>query len=135
MCNKKYLAGRVDKAKKAMQFAVVVSRNKDGKPRTILTPGKDMRDYHVIIRRHGVISVELNVDTGFGLLKPKFASRFITYHSMAALMICAKEAGRNISWCANKEDAENLSRLGGRVFAVVNHDNSSVVMYGVYNDN
>ena len=135
MCDKELLGGRVDRAKKAVQFSLVVSRDQKGRPKVVLTPGKNMRDYHIIIRRNGSLSVELNVDTGFGLLKPRFAARYITYHAMAALMICAKEAGKSISWCANKEDANSLSRIGGDVFVVKNHDNVNVVMYGVYNDN
>lgn len=132
MVNRANLPNRVEKAKGAVPFIKVLSRDLMGRPKTLLVPGSDAKLYHVIVRRHAGVSTEINIDTGGGLIKPDYAHKNVTYHSMAALMYCARERGFRIRWCADKVDAKNLSNLGGAPFTVTNHDNASSKLYGVY---
>lgn len=134
MCNKQNLPNRVEKAKAAKRFSRAMSHDRDGRPKTFVVPGTEGKRYHVIVRRKPRLTVELNLDTARGLIKPYYARQHITYHSMAALMMAAEREGYKIAWCANKKDAERRARLRGRVFSVQNFDNRDNIEYGVLYD-
>lgn len=128
------LEKRVTKAQAALNFVNVLQRDRRARVVSVLVPGSKAKTYHVILRRNPVLSCEINIYTPFGLVKPKYARTVITYHAMAAVMLAAKENGFSVSWCANEDDAKNLSNLGGTSFILYNHDNNHVKMYGVYHD-
>lgn len=134
MCNRQNLPNRVRKAHAAKVFAKVLQRDAYNRVVKVLVPGSEGKHYQVIIRRTPYLSVELLLDTSMGLVKPHFAYRYITYHAMATLMIAAEENDYRLSWCASREDAERLSRIGGRVLRIHNFDNRDVVEYAVLYD-
>ena len=129
--NRKNLHARVEKAKAAMLFAKVLHYDSDGRVISILLPGTQGKNYHVIIRRRPA-SVELNLETAMGFVKPYYAHHYITYHAMAAMMVAAREQGYKIQWCASGEDARRLSNIDGIPFRITNHDNPEIKMWGVY---
>lgn len=131
MCNKANLPNRVEKAKAAMQFAKVTQRDKDGKIRSVILPGSEGKRYQVILRRdnRGLTS-ELLLLVNNSQLKPGYTNQ-ITYHQMAAVQMAANGNGYKVAWCANKNDAERLAKLGGRIFTFRNFDNRESVMYAV----
>ncbi|MFA5166570.1 MAG: hypothetical protein WC449_04755 [Candidatus Paceibacterota bacterium] len=131
MCNKTNLPDRVEKAKAAINFAKVSQYDTDGKVKSVLVPGSEGKQYQVIIRRsRGVMSTELLLVVNNQTVKPTYAKN-ITYHSLTAVMIAAKEQGYNVTWTVNREDAVRLSRIGGTVFHIYNFDNPQELMWGV----
>jgi len=132
MCNKQNLPERIKKSRSAVRFASVLHYDYRGCVTSVLLPGSDGKRYYVIVRRGKHISTELNVDTGYGLQKPPFARRTLTYHALAAIMVAASEHGMTVKWCANREDALRLSNIEGKAFRIVNHDNLRESMWGVY---
>lgn len=135
MANKQNLPNRVARANAAQMFASVQSYDKQDKVKTVVLPGTDGKQYLVIIRRKIVnkkrtITTELFLLVDNQLVKTNY-SRQITYHTMATIQIAADEQGYKVTWTANKQDAKNLSNLGGTVFKVTAFDNPTSVMWGV----
>lgn len=131
MCNKTNLPDRIKKAKAALNFAKVNQYDTDGKVKSVLVPGSNGKQYQVIIRRNrGVMSTELLLVVNGQTVKPAY-SKTLTYHSLSAVMIAAKEQGYNVTWTANREDAVRLSRIGGKVFHIYNFDEPTNTMWGV----
>lgn len=129
MCNKNNLPNRVKKAKAAMMFASY-KYDKDGKLKSVVIPGSNGKTYQVIIRRNRGMSTELILLVNGFQTKPSHAAQ-VTYHQMAAVMLAANESGYKVTWCANRNDASRLARLGGRVFGVRNFDNPQSKMWAV----
>lgn len=132
MCNKANLKNRVKQAQAAMNFAKVMQYTPEGKIKTVIVPGHDGKQYHVILRRgkRGKLTTELNLLVNGSLLKTHYTAQ-ITYHCLSVVMLAAQEQGYKVTWTANQEDAERLSNFGGRVFAVSCWENRSNKMYGV----
>ena len=131
MCNKDNLPERIQKAKAAMLFAKVSQYDTEGKVKAVFVPGSEGKQYQVIIRRKaGSMTTELLLIVNNNSVKPTYAHN-LTYHSLAAIMIAAKEQGYNVTWTANRLDAVKLSNLGGTVFHISNHDNPTNIMWGI----
>lgn len=132
MCNKKNLPNRVEKANAAQKFAQVIQRDRNDKIKSIIIPGSNGKRYQVIIRRgkNGLSTELLLLQGNHGYVKPDYTKQ-ITYHQMATVQMAANESGYKISWCANRDDAIRLAKLGGKVFRFRNFDNLNSVMYGV----
>ena len=136
MCNKKNLANRVEKASAAVFFSKVEKREKDGRAKVFIVPGSQAKQYQVILRRFvdsetnlQAMSVEVNLLTGNGTLP--LHTPTISYHGMCAVQITAAEANYKVIWCANPEDAQKLSRIGGALFSVSKWKNPTIKMWGV----
>lgn len=131
MCNKTNLPERVEKAKAALNFSKINQYDTDGKVKSVIVPGSEGKQYQVIIRRNrGVMSTELLLVVNNQTVKPAYC-KTLTYHSLTAVMIAAKEQGYEVVWTANREDAVRLSRIGGTVFHIYNYDNPQELMWGV----
>ena len=129
MCNKNNLPNRIEKAKAATHFASC-KYDRDGKLKSVVLPGSNGKSYQVIIRRNRGMSTELILLVNGFQTKPSYAAQ-VTYHQMAAVMLAASKSGYRVTWCANRDDAARLARLGGRVFGVRNHDNPQSKMWAV----
>ena len=87
---------RVGEARAAAKFVRIMSRNSKGQATSVSVPGHQGKTYLVIIRRFsGKISTECLLETGFGT-KPCPGTNSVCYHSMAAIMAVAKDAGVKI---------------------------------------
>lgn len=119
-----------NKAKAGVQFSVITSTDAQGRAKTILTPGSEGKQYEVILRRFlekgvPIITTECRCKTGIGYVNcpSNNGKGEICYHSMMSLLKSV-EGKLNIAFCANQNDADNLSHLGGVVIKVRSHQGS-----------
>lgn len=124
------LEARVKKAKAAAKFSAVMTRGKkDGLVRTIVVPGSQGKQYHIILRRYKTragkvfkITTECRVIAGNNghVTCPGNSNGCVCYHSMAAILTMAN--GYNVSFCSSREDANRLSHINnGRVGILASH--------------
>lgn len=115
---------RKPKRDAALNFAAVLSRDSNGRVRTVQVPGSAGKTYKVIIRRECGIQTECLCDTGIGLTACKGNRKTICYHAQAAVMLAASEQGK-VSWCETFEDADRLSHLNrGQIIPVTTRQGS-----------
>ena len=113
------LKDRTTKARAAARFGKVLSRDKDGRARTVLVPGSSGKQYQVILRRAGGLSTECRLDTGHGHLACKGNSNgHVCYHSIAAVALATGDAGLSARFCGTEAAAKRLTRLGGSVVSL-----------------
>ena len=125
------LQARVKKAKAAAAFAGIVTRDKDGKAKTITVPGTKGKQYQVIVRRitnkkgHVYkVTTECRVSAGgCGYVNCPGNPKHVCYHSLAAFLAMAK--GHQVAFCSTWEDAKRLSHLNqGKVGILASHNGS-----------
>ena len=89
--------------------------------KAVLIPGSDAKLYEVLLTVWKLYTgpamyTECRVSTAVGESPCKGNSNgHICYHVLTALMVRAARSKVSISFCSTAEDAERLSRLGGRV--------------------
>lgn len=113
------LKDRVTKARCAISFCSVLSIDKDGKVKTVLVPGSDGKQYHVILRRYGgVWSGECRLDVGpTGHVPCKGnLNGYSCYHTIAVVIVSAEQAGYHIQFTDAEPKARRLERLGMRAY-------------------
>lgn len=121
------LSERVSKARAASLFCKTLAWDGDNRPTKIITPGSDAKQYEVIIRRNGCITVDCHWCPGgwasrtSGYIPCKGNEHSVCYHSLAALLVAAESRDSTVSFCATEDDANQLARLGGVVTFVTNH--------------
>ena len=131
------LIERKPKSDAATLFVQALTRDKYGRPTTVIVPGTQGKRYHVIIRRfdNALITVECRLIAGrCGFLGcpgngPRKGKETICYHSRAAVNFALKEVKMTGSWCESLSDAKRLSHLGGVIFKVKSHQNRTGVAY------
>lgn len=124
MVSKTNLPNRVEKAKFAAQFAAVIDRDSKDRPKVLLVPGTEAKRYRVIIRRFaGLVTTECHLEAGgIGHQECKGNSNgSICYHSLQAIVASVAEAGKDVYFCANEQDARKLANLGGSVIRLHSH--------------
>jgi len=107
------------KARNLVNMSMVApdARDKEGRIRTANVSGSKAKSYHVILRRHNSrITAECRLSTGVGFL-PCPSNEYLCWHSLAVIMTAIEETGKKVSFCHEKDKAENLSNLGGQIFA------------------
>ncbi len=107
---------RKPKADVARQFIGVLSRSKEGKPKTLVVPGSNGRQYHVIIRRdvgQQLITLECNLMAGPLGMVPCQGNGVLSicYHCRAALDYAVCESGLNTAWCGDLQTVRKLGQL------------------------
>jgi len=108
------LSERTTKARAAARFGHVLSRDKEGRVKTVLLPGTDGKQYQVILRRSPSLSTECRLDTEHGHLACAGNSNgHVCYHSLAAVTLASRDAGLSARFCATETAARRLARLGG----------------------
>jgi hypothetical protein len=108
---KQSLLRRKPKSDVARTFVGVLSRTKSGKAHTVLVPGSDAKQYHVILRRFSDrITAECRLQNGIGHLACPGNSwtKTVCYHSRAAIDFALAEAGMKAYWCTSEQDQLNL---------------------------
>lgn len=133
------LLKRKPKSDIASLFVGVLSRDKNGRPKTLVVPGSAGKSYHVIVRRYDnrVVTLECNLNTSGGLIACKgnssrynVKSETICYHSIAAFDKCLSLAGLKGMWCKDYQSAEKLNRMyNGQIYVVKSHQNTGGVAY------
>lgn len=132
MCKQEDLAGRVQKAKAAALFAVVINRDSKGRVRNVHLPGTDGKRRMVLLRRHrvrGDAAIQWGISTSCSAIIeqgnavgyvpcPGNTFSAVCYSSMTAILVALAEAGYGCSFCATQGDAERLARLGGDVVVI-----------------
>ncbi|RJR12444.1 hypothetical protein C4588_02080 [Candidatus Parcubacteria bacterium] len=120
---------RKPKAQVGKLFVAVMYKDKKSRPKTLLIPGSEGKQYQVIIRRYekGVdpfISTEcqLRVYNGYLLCPGNVYHSKLCYHSIAAIDFCIAEAKMVGSWCNTYEDALKLNQMKkGKIIKVKSH--------------
>lgn len=122
---------RTEKSRAAVLFAKIMQRDTAGRVSKVGVPGSECKRYDVIIRRNGVVSCECNLITGgkTGAQPCKGAAHSVCYHSIAALLVAAADAGKHCSFANTKETADLLSRTGGDVFEVKSHNGNGASLW------
>jgi len=116
---KQNLGKRVKKARMAVTFAAIVKRNRLNQPTVVRLPATKGTHNEVIIGRSGnLMTTECRKDIGRGFDYCKGQAQTVCYHAMAAIIVVAAEAGYDVRFTANKEDAINLTNLGGKFFEI-----------------
>ena len=126
---------RIDKARFLADngFVKVQDRDSVGRIKSVLVPGSDAKTYEVIVRRLNKITTECILDTGSGGLPCKGNRSKPCYHSIAALIINANEADKDVSFCNDWSVANKTKNFGGNIYTVYSRK-GSVPMYMVVND-
>jgi len=131
------LAQRVEMARAAMEFALVMGRNKLGQPTHIQVPGHAGKRYEQFIRRNdnrqSGLTVECQLNTGCGPIPCPGNNGHICYHSLSAVELAVKESGKKASWCQTREIADLRARMGGQVIPVQSWKGTGI-LYAVVED-
>lgn len=135
------LLTRKPKVDVAKLFVGVLTRDKNNKPKTLIVPGSQGKQYHVIVRRFPnlMVTLECNLETGKGFVScpgngphKKVESETICYHSRAALDFCMSEAGYRGIWCTSVKDAERINQINkGQIVTVKSHQNRGGIAFVV----
>lgn len=133
---KQSLMKRKPKSDIAKKFVGVTQRDKQGRPKVLVSPGSNGKRYQIIVRRlhqTSTITLECRLETGAGYLECLGNSRqkvrqqeTICYHAMAAFDYVVGEKGLKAHWCQSEEKANKLANLGGKVFIVRSHQNGAI---------
>jgi len=112
---------RKPKASIASHFVGVLQRDKNNRVKSVIVPGSEGKQYHVILRRFNrVIEIECRLSVGGdNHCVCKGNLKTICYHSIAAVEFALNEAGFSANWCKNENDANRIQKmLGGTIFNV-----------------
>ena len=129
------------KADVASKFVGVLSRDRDGKPKTLVVPGSGGKQYHVIVRRFPgkkLITLECNLLTGACGMQPCAGNTHtLCYHTRAAFDFVVAEAGLNTAWCVDGVRAKQVAKLhkGSQYYSVKSHQNGAQVCVVVFSKN
>ncbi len=130
---------RKPKADVARIFIGVLSRNREGKPKTLVVPGSADKQYHVICLRDAgqkLITLECNRLAGsLGMVPCQGNGASICYHCRAALDYAVGEAGLKTAWCGDLQIVHKLMQLhrDARTFNVRSRQSGKqmwIVTYG-----
>lgn len=99
-------------ARQVTNFTSILQTDNSGKPKVISVPGHNGRNYEVIVRRDNGLSVECRQNTGpCGHIDCKGNSKSICYHSLAAIIRCAKEQNQEVAICESYQAASRLMQI------------------------
>ena len=109
------LSERVQKARNIVKAGLVHQVGE----RAWLVPGTDGKKY-LVTRRKGKLRYRCELDLGgHGLNWCKGNSNgFVCYHVFQAILASAAKKGNEVSFCRTEEDAELLTRLGGKSYHI-----------------
>ncbi len=122
----------------ACKFVGVLSRDRDGKPKTLVVPGSGGKQYHVIVRRfpdRRLVTLECNLLTGACGMRPCAGNTHtLCYHTRAAFDYVVAEAGMNTAWCMDEVRAKQVAKLhkGSQCYNVKSHQNGTQVCVVVF---
>ena len=114
-----HLAERVARAKMAAEFAVV-TKNKAGQVKKVDLPGHDGKRYMVIVKRTSDgIHTDCYVATRqIGSVPCKGNEHATCYHTLAAVVVAAKQMNGEVRFAETEIAADKLARFGGKVVKV-----------------
>jgi len=114
-----HLAERVQRAKMAAEFAVV-TKNKAGQVKKVDLPGHDGKRYMVIVKRTSDgIHTDCYVETKqIGSVPCKGNEHATCYHTLAAVVVAAKQMNGEVRFAETEIAADKLARFGGKVVKV-----------------
>ena len=127
------------KADVASKFVGVLSRDRDGRPKTLVVPGSGGKQYHVIVRRFPgkrLVTLECNLLTGACGMQPCAGNMHtLCYHTRAAFDFVVAEAGFSTAWCMDEARAKQVAKLhkGSQYYNVRSHQNAVQVCVVVFN--
>ncbi len=108
---------RIKKARIIMQayLTKTLDVDKQQRPRVVLVPGSEGKQYQVIIRRpdKNTITCECSVCTSCGDQPCKGNTRTVCYHSIAAILHCVREKQRRAWVCGDLRSAQLLENATG----------------------
>lgn len=106
------LKERVEAARKASEFAQIVSRDFKGRVKSVLVPGHEGKRYQVFLKRgNGTLLTECQLETGMGFIPCPGAGRSVCYHQMAGVIATAHDAGYEVQFCPDRHCADNIQKL------------------------
>lgn len=125
---------RVAEARAAARFGAILTRDKVGRARVVLVPGHNMAQYRVIIRWHKDeetgkyrVSTECHKVAGAAGHIPCYGNTVRgCYHSMAAIIIAAEDAGMSVMFSDESANAKRIKNLGDGTFAMYSWKNGKV---------
>ena len=104
-------------ARKAAEFTIVMSRDKEGRPRTLLVPGHG-NYHHVILWWHiDGVSAECRVELPHDNYVP-CPSRRVCYHMLAAVIVAFREKGYRVYLAEDKDNLKRLKNTGGLLLRI-----------------
>jgi len=112
------LRERVEKAREIAEheLVAVLKRDEEGRPKALLVPGGEGKQYQVLIRRNAAFETECFLWTALGPVPCRGNQNgHVCYHSLAAVFAAAREAGFRFMVTDSLENAERLARIGGEI--------------------
>lgn len=127
MANKKGFNERVEEAKAAVRFVSVLRRDDRNRPTILSIPGHEGKRYTVaLVRDDGEKTVRvkcLHSGNVSDICEGNYRS--VCYHSFAAIMFSAKEAGYSVRIFDNEADAKKAGKAENR-FQIVGHTSGKI---------
>ena len=125
--NKKGFNGRIVDAKAAARFISVLRRDERNRPTILSVPGHEGKRYTVVLVRDDAaktVKVKcLHSGNMSDICEGNYRS--VCYHSFAAIMFAAKEAGFSVKIFDNEADAKKAGKASDR-FQIVGHTSGKV---------
>jgi len=131
---------RVKEARAATKFTQIITRDAQGKPKTLYVPGHDGKRYQVIVRRiqvagRNVVTTECRQDAGRLGYKPCPGNgRTVCYHAMAAVIASAADSGYKVAFSDDANAAVRLSHMGGSANELMAHNGTGVLYLRIYKE-
>ena len=127
MANKKGFNDRVEEARAAERFISVLRRDERKRPTILSVPGHEGKRYTVVLVRDDAaktVKVKcLHSGNMSDICEGNYRS--VCYHSFAAIMFAAKEAGFSVKIFDNEADAKKAGKAENRI-QVVGHTSGKV---------
>ena len=125
--NKKGFNDRVEEARAAERFISVLRRDGKNRPTILSVPGHEGKRYTVVLVRDDVAKTVrvkcLHSGNVSDICEGNYRS--VCYHSFAAIMFCAVEAGFSVKIFDNEADAKKAGKAENRI-QVVGHTSGKV---------
>ena len=127
MANKKGFNERIVDAKAAARFISVLRRDERSRPTILSIPGHEGKRYTVVLVRNDAektVRVKcLHSGNMSDICEGNYRS--VCYHSFAAIMFAAKEAGFSVRIFDNEADAKKAGKASDR-FQIVGHTSGKI---------
>lgn len=131
---------RVKEARAAARFVQIITRDAQGRAKTLYVPGHDGRKYQVILRHiqvdgRNVLTAECRMDARQLGYKPcQGNGRTVCYHAMAAVIASAQDGGYKVAFSEDPNVAVRLSHMGGTANELMAHNGTGRVYMRIYKD-
>ena len=110
-------------------FCKPESRDCDNRVKTVLVPGSDAKSYRVIIRRFsGHVTTECQLITSIGTINCQGNHSHICYHSLAAIVIAVRDAGKTVHFHSSEVNAR---KSGGKIIPLISHQSGKIIWISI----